>query len=45
MMAGPAEALAAMQRWLQTGPELAQVTAVELRDCEDPGETAFEIRY
>ena len=44
LMAGQAQALAAMQRWLQTGPELARVTAVELHECEDPGEPGFEIR-
>lgn len=45
LIAGSEQAVLDMQLWLEKGPDLAQVTAVELHDCPDPGAADFEIRY
>lgn len=45
LIAGNAAAMASMQQWLQQGPELAQVSAVQLSPCAMPETQGFVIRY
>ncbi len=42
---GPEVALADLERWLQEGPDFAEVTGVSAaEEADDPGLTSFEIR-
>ena len=45
LVAGPAEAVRSMQKWLGSGPPLARVDRVELSGCAVPEINGFEIRY
>ncbi len=45
LIAGPDAVLQPMLRWLREGPEMAQVTALELRECECPQLQDFQILY
>lgn len=45
LIAGPAEAVRSMQKWLGSGPPLARVDSVELSECSVPEINGFEIRY
>jgi len=42
---GGAEAVAAMVEWCRSGPRLARVDAVDVRDSEPQSATGFAIRY
>ncbi len=44
LLAGTAPMLEQMRSWLQHGPPRARVDAVDLRACDDPGLTGFDIR-
>lgn len=42
---GPAEAVDALLEWCRTGPTLARVRNVAVRDGALTGATSFEVRY